>query len=168
VRRGYSTSLRVRAIFLNSLVMTLFVLGLANSAGRANLPTSDALTGLPLIPATDSGAAAGNEPSTMPASPVCNSKMQAVFYRLYNINVDATVAWYSSHLAGFKKAQGYASQRSQTVFYNSDGTILVFVTGQSGAARENTNAFSVAYEKFQPGLNEKTISSVVQEKIVCQ
>jgi len=150
------------------LIVTMLALGLANSAGQGKLLTSDALTGLPLIPASDSGTAAGNQPSAMPASPVCNSKMQAVFYRLYNIKVDATVAWYSSHLTGFKKFQGFASQRSQTVFYNSDGTILVFVTGQSGAAGENTNAFSVAYERFQPGLSEKTISSVTQGKIVCQ
>jgi hypothetical protein len=150
------------------LVVTMLALGLANSAGQGKLLTSDALTGLPLIPATDSGTAAGNAPSVMPASDVCKSKMEAVFYTLYNIKVDATVAWYSSHLTGFKKFQGYASQRSQTVFYNSGGTILVFVTGKSGAEGENTNAFSVAYEKFQPGLNEKTISSVVQGKIVCQ
>lgn len=150
------------------LVVAMIALGLANSAGQGKVLTSDALTGLPLIPATDSGTVAGSEPSAMPPSDVCKSKMQAVFYRLYNIKVDATVAWYSAHLTGFKKAQGYASQRSQTVFYNSDGTILVFVTGQSGAAGENTNAFSVAYERFQPGLNEKTISSVTQGKIVCQ
>ncbi len=143
------------------------VLRLVNSAGQAKLLTSDALTGLPLIPATDSGTPAGNEPSAMPPSDVCKSKMQAEFYTLYNIKVDATVAWYAAHSTGFKKFQGYAAQRSQTVFYNSDGTILVFVTGKPGAAGENTNAYSVAYEKFHPGLNEKTISSVVQGKIVC-
>jgi hypothetical protein len=150
------------------LVAAMLAFGLVNSAGQGKLLTNDAMTGLPLIPATDSGRAAGNQPSAMPPSDVCKSKMQAVFYTLYNIKVDETVAWYSAHLTGFKKFQGYASQRSQTVFYNSDGTILVFVTGKSGAAGENANAFSVAYEKFQPGLNEKTISSVVQGKIVCQ
>ena len=150
------------------LIATLLVLGLANSAGPGKVLATDALTGLPLIPATDSGTPAGNEPSAMPPSDVCKSKMQAVFYQLYNIKVDATVAWYSSRLTGFKMAHGYASGRSQTVFYNSEGTILVFVTGKSGVEGENPNAYSVAYEKFQPGLNEKTINSVTQGKIVCQ
>ena len=156
------------------LAATMFVLCLTDATGQGKLLTNDPLTGLPLIPATDSGKHIANlsytynEPSKMPDGRVCKSKMQANFYLLYNIKVDAAVAWYSSHLSGFKKVSGYESQRSQTAFYNSDGTIVVIVTGDSGAQGENTNAYAVAYERYQPGISEKTINSLAHGKIVCQ
>ena len=109
-----------------------------------------------------------NEPTKMPDGQVCKSKMRANFYSLDNIKVDAAVAWYSSHLSGFKKVSGYESERSQTAFYNSDRTIVIFVTGDSGAKDENTKAYSVAYERYQPGISEKTITAVTQGRIVCQ
>jgi hypothetical protein len=156
------------------LAATMFVLCLTNATGQGKLLTNDPLTGLPLIPATDSGehianlSYSYNEPSKMPDGQVCKSKMQANFYLLYNIKVNAAVAWYSSHLSGFKKVSGYQSQRSQTAFYNSDGTVLVIVTGDSGAQGENTNAYAVAYERYQPGISEKTTNSLAHGKIVCQ
>ena len=52
----------------------------------------------------------------MPDARICKSKFEGNFYSLFNIKVDAAVAWYSSHLSGFKKIQGYESQRSQTGF----------------------------------------------------
>jgi hypothetical protein len=91
----------------------------------------------------------------------------ANFYLLYNIKVDAAVAWYSSHLSGFKKVSGYESQRSQVPFYKPDGTIVIIVTGDPGEG-ENTDAYSVAYERYQPGISERTITSLTQGKIVCQ
>ena len=109
-----------------------------------------------------------NEPTKMPDGQVCKSKMRANFYSLDNIKVDAAVAWYSSHLSGFKKVSGYESERSQTAFYNSDRTIVIFVTRDSGAKDENTKAYSVAYERYQPGISEKTITAVTQGRIVCQ
>ncbi len=156
------------------LAATMFVICLTNASGQGKLLTSDPPTGLPLITATDSGKHIANlsytynEPTKMPDGQVCKSKMQANFYLLYNIKVDAAVAWYSSHLSGFKKVSGYESQRSQTAFYNSDGTIVVIVTGDSGAQGENANAYVVAYERYQPGISEKTINSLTHGKIVCQ
>lgn len=156
------------------MIATILVLCITNALGQGKLLTKDAPTGLPLTPATDSGKhMAGisytyNEPTKMPDGQVCRSKMQANFYLLYNIKVGVVVAWYSSHLPGFKKVGGYESQRSQTAFYNSDGTIVVIVTGDSGAQGENTNAYAVAYERYQPGISEKTINSLTQGKIVCQ
>jgi hypothetical protein len=104
----------------------------------------------------------------MPDGQVCKSKMQGNFYDLYKIKTNDAVAWYASHLAGFKKVQGYESGRSQVAFYNSDGTIVIFLTGNSGDQGENANAYSVAYERYQPGISEKTITSLTQGKIVCQ
>lgn len=155
------------------LAATMFVLCVADATGQGKVLTNDPLTGLPLTPATDSGKHMANisytynEPTKMPDAQVCNGKMKANFYSLYDINVDAVVAWYSSHLSGFKKVGGQ-SGRSQTAFYNSDGTIVIIVTGNSGAKGENTKAYSVAYERYQPGISEKTIISLTQGKIVCQ
>ena len=147
-------------------MMSAFLLGVATGQGK--ILTTDPLTHLPLIPATDSGMHLGNQPDPMPSSSVCKSKMQAEFYSLYKTKTDAAVDWYSSHLPGFKKIRGYDSTRAQIAFYKPDGTIVVFVTGTPGAEGENTDAYSVAYEQYQPGISEKTIVAGTQGKIVCQ
>lgn len=153
-------------------VVTILLLGLANAVGQAKVVTNDPLTGLPLIPAS----AVAKTPVKMPNGQVCKSKMQGNFYSLFSptsyfskqtIKVSAVAAWYSSHLSGFKKVSGYNSGTSQTAFYNSDRTIVVIVTGNPGAAGEDTDAYSVAYERYQPGLSEKTVTSLTQGKIVC-
>jgi hypothetical protein len=150
------------------LLATMLVFSFTNATGQGTVRTSDTLTGLPLTPATDSGMHVGNEPIQMPSSQVCKSKRHADFYSLYKTKVDATIEWYSSRLSGFKKVRGYDSKRAQIAFYKPDGTIVVFVTGSPGAEGENTDAYSVAYESFQPGISEKTIVAVTQGRIVCQ
>ena len=122
----------MKNVLLVTMVLTFC---LANAAGQAKTLTSDPLTGLPLIPATDSGNHFGNEPDQLPDAQVCKSKMKGEFYSLYNIKMDAATAWYAAHLTGFKKVQGYESGRTQTAFYNSGGTIVIFLTGSSGAQR---------------------------------
>lgn len=156
------------------LVATIFVFCLANAFGQAKILTNDPLTGLPLIPATVLFKNVGNEPDKMPDAQVCKSKMQGNFYLLSNVmkptsgvKMDATAAWYGSHLSGFKKVQGYASGRSQIAFYNSDRTVVIFLTGQLGAKDENTDAYSVAYQSYQPGLSERTIAGLTQGKFDC-
>jgi hypothetical protein len=159
-------------VSVTSIIPGMLVCCVATAAGQ--VLTKDPPTGLPLIAATDSGARLGsvqyiyNEPIKMPDGQVCKSKMQADFYKLYNITLDATVAWYAAHLSGFKKVSGYASQRSQTAFCNSDRTLVVIVTGNRGASGENTNAYSVAYEHYQPGLSEKTVASLTEGTLICQ
>ena len=156
-----------------SVIAAIVILSVANAAGQGKTLTNDPLTGLPLISATDSGKHIANmsytynEPTHMPEAQICKSKFQGDFYSLYNIKVDAAVAWYSSHLSGFKKVSGYESRRSQTAFHNSDRTILIIVTGVEGAPGGNTDAYSVAYERYQPGISDKTITSLTQGKIVC-
>lgn len=156
------------------LCAAVFALTLVNAAGQSKVLTNDPLTGLPLIPATVLSKNVGNEPDKMPDGQVCKSKMQGEFYSLSTlmnpangIKMDAAAAWYASHLSGFKKIQGYEDGRSQIAFYNSDGTLVIFLTGQAGAQGENTGASTVAYERYQPGLSEKTITSLTQGKIVC-
>lgn len=144
----------------------------------------DSLTGLPVIPAAEvmvAGTSYGFQPAHMPEGPVCKSKMKGNFYALLNMNVkdnkvkvSTVIAWYAAHLSGFKKTQGYvgngpqnAGHRSQTAFYNSDGTIVVFITGDSGRQGEDTSTYGVGYERYDPGISEKTVASLTQGKIVC-
>jgi hypothetical protein len=138
-------------------------------AGGSTTPlTADPLTGLPLYPATDSRLHLGNDPTRLPESNVCKSKMQADFYTVYDTKVDAALLWYGAHLPSFKRTHAYAANRSQDTFYNAEGTISVSVTGSSGRAGENTETYSVVYSLFQPALVEKTIIGLNQQKIVCQ
>jgi hypothetical protein len=138
------------------------------SDGSAKLLTVDPLTNLPLYPATDSRLHLGNDPTRVPESSVCGSKMQADFYGVYDSKVDATVAWYSAHLPRFKKTHAYAANRSQDTFYNADGTLAVSVTGSSAETGENSETYSVVYSRFQPALGEKTIIGLNQQKVICQ
>src|SRR5579864_37102 len=149
VLRGMVHIFRMERSMKNALALaTLLALSLANAAGQGKTLTNDPLTGLPLISATDSGKHIANmsytynKPTQMPEAQICRSKFQGDFYSLYNIKVDAAVAWYSARLAAFKKVSGYESRRSQTAFYNSDRTILIIVTGDHGAPGENTSAYS--------------------------
>jgi hypothetical protein len=155
------------------LCAAVLVLTVANAAGQAKVLTNDPLTGLALIPATVVVENAGNKPVKMPDGQVCRSKMQGNFYGLYsyfskhNVKVSDVVAWHTSHLSGFNKVSGYDSSRSQTAFYNSDRAILIIVTGNPGTKGADTDAYSVAYERYEPGLSEKTVASLTQGKIVC-
>jgi hypothetical protein len=117
---------------------------------------------------TDSRLHLGNDPTRLPESNVCKSKMQADFYTVYDTKVDAALLWYGAHLPSFKRTHAYAANRSQDTFYNAEGTISVSVTGSSGRAGENTETYSVVYSLFQPALMEKTIIGLNQQKIVCQ
>jgi hypothetical protein len=146
----------------------VFASSLMPALAQPKLLTSDPLTGLPVIPATEAGKDFGNAPTQMPEGQICKSKMKGNFYSLFDIKMDAVIAWYASHLSGFKKVQGFESGRIQVAFYNADETILVILTGNVGAKGENTDGYSVAYERYQPGLSEKTISGILQGKIICQ
>jgi hypothetical protein len=150
------------------LAIVLVCCFVAIAGGNTKLLTADPLTNLPVYPATDSRLHLGNEPTRLPESNVCGSKMQTDFYSVYDSKVDATLGWYGAHLPGFKKTHAYAANRSQDTFYNPEGTSAVSVTGSSGRAEENTETYSVVYARFQPGLPEKTIISLNQQKVICQ
>lgn len=158
---------------------TMLVFCLAAAYGQA----TDSLTGLAVIPAAEVvvvGTSYGFRPVQVPGGVVCKSKMKGDFYALANMNVkdknikvSAVVAWYAAHLSGFKKVQGFASGsgkaggRSQTAFYNSDGTIVIVITGSLGRQEEDTSTYGINYERYDPGISEKTIASLTQQKILC-
>ena len=163
------------------LSATTFVFCLAAAYGEGK----DALTGLPVIPAAETvvaGKSYGFEPTDMPDSAVCRSKMKGDFYALgdmnvkdKNLTVNAAIAWYAAHLSGFKKARGSMSagrqnsgSRSQTALYNSDGTIVIFITGNVAPQGQDAGVYSIAYQRYSPGLSEKTITSMTQGNIDCR
>jgi hypothetical protein len=148
--------------------MAMLILSFVFTArGGTKVLTTDPLTGLPLHPATDSRLHLGNEPTQLPESQVCKSKMQVDFYSVYDSKVNATLAWYDAHLPGFKRTHAYAANRSQDTYYKADGTVLVSVTGSSGKEGENMDTYSVLYARLQPGLPEKTIVALNQQRVVC-
>jgi hypothetical protein len=142
----------------------IVVLCVALAAGAQTKPkllTTDSLTGLPLSPSTDTGW--GNNPNPLPGSNVCKSKMDGEFYLLFHTTTDAAAAWYTQNLKDFKMAKGTESGRVQVVFYKPDGSVLVIVTG----GHNSPDAYSVAYERYTPGLSERTLLGVPQGKIIC-
>lgn len=150
----------------SSTSFVILGLGLALSASAATL-TADPLTGLPLYPATDSRLHLGNEPTKIPNSQMCKSQMQGDFYVVYDSRIDATLAWYAAHLAGFHKAHAYSNGRSRDAFYNDAGTPAVIVTGDPGKDGENVGTHGIVYYSFHPGLPAKTIVAFTQEKVSC-
>jgi hypothetical protein len=154
---------RLRAQIVLALGFGLLVTAPAGS----NLLTTDPLTGLPLYRGTDSPLHLGNTPTRLPESAVCQSRMQADFYSVYDSKIGATLAWYDSHLHGFKRTHAYVSGRSQDAYFKPDGRIIVSVTGSAGKEGENTDAYSVTYARLQPGLSRGAIMSLNQQKPIC-
>jgi hypothetical protein len=157
---------------MRRLVLTLFIAMLVCTAapfaaGNATL-TSDPLTGLPLIPATDSRLHLGNEPTVMKELTVCKSQYKSNFYSVFDTKVDATLAWYAARLRGFRKTHAYAGKRSRDTFYKPDGTMAVAISGEIGAEGENTDTYSVVYALVAPGLPEKSIIGLNEQRFVCQ
>ena len=150
------------------LAIAAFSFYLVIAGGNTKLLTVDSLTNLTLDPATDSPLHLGNDPTRLPESNVCGSKMQADFYTIYDSKVDVTLLSYAAHLPGFKRTHAYAATRSQDTFYNSEGTLAVSVTGSSGKADENTETYLVVYSRFQPALTEKEIIGLNQQKLAWQ
>jgi hypothetical protein len=151
---------------LNRKHAVAIVLAFSTLAAAATL-SKDPLTGLPLIPAT-SGPIGGNEPTKIPDSQICKSKVQSEYYPVFNSKVSVTLNWYASRLTGFHKSHAFADGRSQNVFYSADGTTAVAVTGARGKDGEDTETYAVSYTRFQPGLSEKEIIGLNQHNIVCK
>jgi hypothetical protein len=128
--------------------------------------TADPLTGLPLDPATKSRLNLGNEPTMLPITNICKSKVSTNFYTVYE-SVHETIAWYTAHLKDLKHAHGYSGGRSRDTFYDSAGTIMVTITGEPGADGQNVDTHAVAYYKMHPGLSEKSILGTLNEKVTC-
>ena len=152
---------------LGGFVAMIILSVVFTARGGTKSLTTDPLTGLPLHPATDSRLHLGNQPTRLPESQVCKSKMQVDFYSVYDSKVNAILAWYDAHLPGFKKTHAYAANRSQDTYYKTDGTVLVSVTGSPGKEGEDMDTYSVSYAYVQPGLDEKTIVALNQQRVVC-
>ena len=151
---------------MKGLFASIAMLCVALICEAAIILTSDPLTQLPLDPASNSRLNLGNAPTAMHPATICKSSMKANLYSVY-ASVNETNAWYMAHLKDLKHAHGYSDGRSRDAFYNSGGTIVVTVTGEPGKDGQNVDTHAVVYYTFQPGLLEKTILAMLNEKIVC-
>ena len=158
---------------MKNICKLLAMVALASTAASAQGKTlaNDPLTGLALSPAIN--GMPGNEPTQMPDGTICTSKFQGNHYSIddsptNNATMGPTVAWYASHLKGFTHVHGYSSQRSQDVFYNAGGTIVVAVTSEKGPESKSAHVYSVAYERYQPGLKPKVFKALTTGNIDCR
>ncbi|MGA7633957.1 MAG: hypothetical protein WCB11_24595 [Terriglobales bacterium] len=143
------------------LLVASLLFWLSIASGQARILTNDPLTGLPLIPPSDSAKKVGNEPVKMPDGGFCKSKMQGNFYKLYdyfakdNIKLTDGIAWYTSHLSGFKKVE--SSNHGLTIYYNSDGTILVIVSSASRTADGVAKTIALPTNAISPAFPNKRL-----------
>jgi hypothetical protein len=150
-----------------SLLLGIAFLGLTVTAPAGNKTlTTDPLTGLPIVPSPDR-LHLGNEPTELPETKLCKSTAKMNFYSPNGIQVNATVAWYTGKLPGFKKTHGWSNKRSQDTFYKPDGTVIVSITGEPGTDGQDTEVHGIVYGKFEPALTEKTILSMNTQNTVC-
>src|ERR1700743_2852427 len=113
-------------VFVCLATVSLVATGVLAQGGKTLL--SDPLTGLPVIPSEDKFHS-GNEPQVIDAFQTCKSKSEMNMYSLMGIKMNATVAWYESKLAGFKKAVNYDGAQN-VMFYKPDRTIAVSIIGK--------------------------------------
>jgi hypothetical protein len=133
---------------------------LACSAATTNAAhlTNDPLTQLPLPTITDSGF--GNNPVEMPAATICKSQFRGNFYSLSGTSLDSAVSWYVGTLKGFRHIQ--SADHALHAFADARRSVIVILMGKPGGA-----ANSVAYEKYQPGLSEKTLQGIAKNSLDC-
>jgi hypothetical protein len=146
------------------LVGLLAVLGVGARAD--GVAAEDPLTKLPL-PAAGAPLQLYDNPNTIDDVPVCKSKSTMNFYTGRSGTVSGAVAWYASHLSGFKHVHGIGSDRSQDTFYNVTGTLIVGITGKPGKDGQDAEVYSVIYGTIQPGVSDKVIAGMNTQKIVC-
>jgi hypothetical protein len=150
-----------------SQIMLLATVAFAPMAGAAPV-SKDTLTQLPLDPATNGIFGGAMQPTKIPDMQYCKSKISTDFYPLIaDEKMEATVAWYTANLQGFKHTHGYAAGRTRDTFYSADGTELVVVTADPAQEGASAKAHGIQYLKVIPGLSEKTIVAMNIEKTVC-
>ena len=151
-------------VFVCLATVSLVATGVLAQGGKTLL--SDPLTGLLVIPSEDKFDS-GNEPQVIDAFQTCKSKSEMNMYSLMGIKMNATVAWYESKLAGFKKAVNYDGAQN-VMFYKPDRTIAVSIIGKKAAQGSDADVNTITYAKFTPALAEKEILGLNTHKLVCQ
>jgi hypothetical protein len=139
---------------------SLFTLPLVIFAATASAEhlTQDPLTQLPL-PAITEGML-GNRPAEMPPATICKSAYRANHYVLSNATLESAAAWYVGSLKGFRHIE--SGDHLTHVFSDAQRSVIVIVMG-----RADGNASSAAYEKYDPGLSEKTLLGIVRKSVDC-
>jgi hypothetical protein len=145
----------MQGLKLSTLAFSLLMC--ASAASAATL-TQDPLTQLPL-PAMTVGML-GNAPTEMPPAAVCKSQYRGNYYELMNATLQNAVAWYVGNLKGFRHIE--SADHSTHVFSDAQRSLIVIVMGKAGG-----EAGKVAYEKYEPGLSEKTLLGIVKKSVDC-
>jgi hypothetical protein len=142
---------------IRASLLTLPLAIFAVTASAEHL-TQDPLTQLPL-PAITEGML-GNSPSEMTPATVCKSAYRGNLYILVNATLESAVAWYAGALKGFRHIE--SANHLTHVFSDAQRSIIVIVMG-----RADGKANSAAYEKYEPGLSEKTLLGIVKKSVDC-
>jgi hypothetical protein len=130
----------------------------AVTASAAHLK-QDPLTQLPLPSITDNNIL-GNSPTEMPSAKICNSQFRGNHYDLSNSTLDSAVAWYAGALKDFRHI--HSKDHLNHMFADAQRSLIIVVRGTADG-----RASAVAYEKFEPGLSEKTLLGFVNNALDC-
>jgi hypothetical protein len=129
----------------------IFTLALifATTASRAQAPTNDSLTGIPVFPS----AGGAEEPIQ---GGICRIKAQTVIYYVpflwgpnhtaspKQVQVADVEQWYQAHLKDFRLISGSDGQRKQDVFLSPDGIRAITITGKPNGS----GAFAISFTLF--------------------
>lgn len=136
-------------------------------AWAADKPVADTLTSLP-VPLAGAAFLLYGNPMKIDDFSLCKSTVKMNYYTARSGKVDAAVTWYTGHLAGFKHTKAYGSDRSQDIFFNGAGTLMVSITGNAAKQGENTDVYAVTYASVQPGASAKALAGLAVQNIDCR
>lgn len=152
----------MKAFALFSAFIALSTGSLALSADNG----MDPVTKLPL-PSTGAPLVLYSDPTKLDDVPVCKSNSTMNMYSVRSGTVKVALAWYASHLAGFKHVHGTGSGRSQDTYYNATGTLIVSITGEPGTEGQDVKVYSIIYGVIKPGVSDDVIAGMNVQKVVC-
>jgi hypothetical protein len=157
----------IRRFAVVSLVMIAIAAGALSAVSAGKTLTNDPLTGLPIPPSEDKFNL-GNEPMVLDATQMCKSTMKSDFYTPNGLKMNATAAWYEPKLPGFKKVEGWHKDRTSVVFYKSDGTAAVAMTGMPAPQGQDSEVHGIVYSTFTPALPVKAFAGFTTGNVDCR
>ena len=103
------------------------------------------------------------DPGPLPTTVLCKSQSSGNFFIVSGKNTRDLTNWYTAALPGFKKYPAVTDGRTQVTFFSADGTQEVTITGNPNS----TEAYSISYGRFHPGLTTAAMASFNTGKMIC-
>lgn len=103
------------------------------------------------------------ETGPLPTTVLCKSQTSGDFFIVRGKNTKDLTNWYTTALPGFKKFSTVTGGTSQDTYFSADGTQEVTITG----IRNSTEAYSISYSCFHPGLSTSVMATFNTGKMVC-